>query len=424
MDNNTYETLIPDLIPSLTQNEKDQLKNFFFLYKSYHEELWSHGRKELAEIPAFRYIIKNIPNEELEARRRLFLDVTRKAVLENNWRPYIEDLIQQGIFYAKIGLDFSSWYSIVKMIRDFYMPKFSGGITNYEKSIETINGMDNFIHISMRAISEAYLYEKQKTIEEQKAQRKKLDKDIQLLVYNVSHDLKQPLTTVKGLVALMKEQFPGFVGTDAGDYLNHIQKSTEWMDQIIAALLDYSKIGQSRKPEKVDLNEIIEDNLLDLYSQIKDTKAKVNVEKLPKLKVYPVEVKLLFQNLIGNALKYRREKCPPMIKISAEKTNNEWQFSVEDNGIGIDEKYKDEIFVIFRRLHNSSSYSGTGIGLAHCKKIVELHHGKIWVESEPNRGSKFHFTIPEQQADRLPKKSDTPVTSSGELRMHQVETAE
>ncbi len=425
MENITYEKMILSLTPGLNKTEKEQLKSFFFLYKSYHEELWLYGRKRLSEIPVFRYIIHNIPKEELEVRRRLSLEITRNAILENDWRPWIEDLMQQGINYANMGLDFHSWYDVVKMVRDFFVPKLSdsGGV-NHHKSISTMNGMDNFIHIAMRAISEAYLNEKQRIIEEQKRDRKKLDDDLQLLVYNVSHDLKQPLTTVQGLVSLMKEQYPELAETDAGDYLDHIKKSTDWMDQIIAGLMDYSRIGQSRKPEKVDLNEIIEDNLLDLYSQIKDTQAEIKVGKLPTLRVYPIEVKLLFQNLIGNALKYRREECSPEIKINAEKKDNIWRFSVEDNGIGIDEKHNDEIFVIFRRLHNSSQYNGTGIGLAHCKKIVELHKGKIWVESEPDIGSKFIFTIPASAGDRYEKKMEGLMASSGKKKLTHVERIE
>jgi light-regulated signal transduction histidine kinase (bacteriophytochrome) len=266
-------------------------------------------------------------------------------------------------------------------------------IERHDVVVSALNGMEHFIHISMRAVEEAYLSEKQVIIESQKRDQDRVNKDAQLLVYNVSHDLKQPLTTVKGLISLLGEQYPQLLKGEPGTYMEHISKSTEWMEQLITGLLDYSKIGQTRQPEEVDLNVLVEDTLFEMYPWINSVNAKIEVERLPTLTVYPIEVKLLFQNLIGNALKYQKEGQAPEIRIRSELRGDKWLLLVEDNGIGIDPEYKDEIFILFRRLHGSNQFSGSGIGLAHCKKIVELHNGQIWVESTPGKGSTFFFTM-------------------------------
>ena len=158
-------------------------------------------------------------------------------------------------------------------------------------------------------------------------------------------------------------------------------------------LLEYSLLGKEVALTLVDCNEIVGHVLADLEDSIGASRALITVQQLPVLPGFPTELRLLFQNLIMNAIKFQKKDVVPVINISVESQETEWLFSVSDNGIGIDEKYNDKIFIIFQRLHNRSDYEGTGIGLAHCKKIVELHGGRIWVESKPGEGSSFRFTI-------------------------------
>ena len=134
-------------------------------------------------------------------------------------------------------------------------------------------------------------------------------------------------------------------------------------------------------------------DIADLGTAINETGAEIKTEQLPVVNGYLTEIKELFQNLIINAIKFREKTIPPQINISVQKISGYWQFAFKDNGIGIEEQHREKIFNIFQRLHNRTEYEGSGIGLAHCKKIVELHHGKIWVESTPGLGSTFHFTI-------------------------------
>lgn len=165
------------------------------------------------------------------------------------------------------------------------------------------------------------------------------------------------------------------------------------MKTLIKDLLDYSRIGRKTELTDIDCNFIIKEVLADLDRAIKDSNAKIHIDPLPKLKGYSTELKLLFQNLLSNALKFRRKGVDPVIHISATGTSNHRQFAIRDNGIGLEDKFRERIFVIFQRLHVQSEYDGSGIGLAHCKKIVELHNGTIWVDSTPGQGSTFYFTI-------------------------------
>ena len=165
------------------------------------------------------------------------------------------------------------------------------------------------------------------------------------------------------------------------------------MSSLIKSLLDFSRLGRNTKVAHSDCKKIIDDVLADLYMVIKGSNAIIEVSEMPTLNVYEIEIRQVFQNLITNALKFRRENARPILKISSEKTKNGWKFSVSDNGIGIDPAYFSRIFDIFQRLETEGKYEGSGIGLANCKKIVQLHGGEIWVESIPERGATFHFTI-------------------------------
>ena len=167
------------------------------------------------------------------------------------------------------------------------------------------------------------------------------------------------------------------------------------MRTMIKELLLYAKLGTNRKFERVDISEIIAETLVDLTHLIKKSGAIINQPKgFPIIIGYRLELKLLFQNLLINAIKYQKSGQKPIVDISFESNHLENKFTIKDNGIGIDKKHKNSIFKLFHRLHNSNKYSGSGIGLTKCKKILELHNGTIWVESNPLKGSKFHFVIP------------------------------
>jgi len=219
------------------------------------------------------------------------------------------------------------------------------------------------------------------------------NKELNEFTYIASHDLQEPINTITSFSDLLLLKYKHQLDDEAQKYLTFIKESGLRSRTLISNLLDYSRLGKDRVLETIDINTKVENVLDDLSSKITSSHAIIKIEKLPVLKVYPLEMRLLFQNLIGNALKFIPKGKIPEIHISCKEMEREWQFDIKDNGIGIPEKYQDKIFAVFRRLHDKNLYEGTGIGLAHCKKIAEMHGGIIRVESKPDEGSTFIFTI-------------------------------
>ncbi len=218
--------------------------------------------------------------------------------------------------------------------------------------------------------------------------------EVEQFTYIASHDLQEPLRTLTTYTQLINEEYAGKLDADGNKYIEFISGSANRMRTLVTALLEYSLLGKEAVMTRVDCNRVIGEVLADMADSIERNHAKIHCGNLPVLNGYETELRQLFQNLINNAVKFRKKEVHPEIRISAETLPDAWQFSIEDNGIGIAEKDKEKVFTIFKRMHNRNEYEGTGIGLAHCKKIVEMHGGKIWVESTPGQGSKFIFTIP------------------------------
>lgn len=221
------------------------------------------------------------------------------------------------------------------------------------------------------------------------------NKELEQFAYVASHDLQEPLRMVASYVQLLSRRYKGKLDTDADDFINYAVDGTKRMQNLINDLLAYSRIGTKGKTiEPTPAEECLETALLNLQGTIEDNQAIVTHDPLPTVPADSTQLSQLLQNLIGNGIKYRKKEIRPEIHVSCEKKGEEWVFAVKDNGIGIDAQYFDRIFVIFQRLWNKEEYPGTGIGLSICKKIVERHGGRIWVESEPGAGSTFFFSLP------------------------------
>lgn len=223
----------------------------------------------------------------------------------------------------------------------------------------------------------------------------KSNDELQQFAYIASHDLQEPLRMISSFTRLLAERYKSKLDSDADDFITYAVDGAERMQTLISDLLDYSRERTQRKYLKqTDLKTVIGEALDNLRILIKENNAVVNTkETLPTVLAESSQLTRLFQNLIGNAIKFRSERTPK-IKVSVKSNKSEWLFSIKDNGIGIAPEFKDRIFDIFRRLHSKEEYSGTGIGLAICKKIVAGYDGRIWVESEQGKGSTFYFTIP------------------------------
>ena len=218
--------------------------------------------------------------------------------------------------------------------------------------------------------------------------------ELEQFAYIASHDLQEPLRTVTSFTNLIAKNYSSHFDDAGKKSLAFINEATNRMSNLIKGLLDFSRIGREPKLTVVDCNKLVESIKTDLGTIIKETKTNLIIGKLPEIKGYKTELRLLFQNLISNAIKFNNKKSTPIIKIDVKEKEDFWEFSIADNGIGIEEKNLEKIFLIFQRINNRTEYEGTGIGLAHCKKIVELHKGKIWVTSVFGEGSVFYFTLP------------------------------
>ncbi|MGM0460186.1 MAG: sensor histidine kinase [Bacteroidota bacterium] len=217
-----------------------------------------------------------------------------------------------------------------------------------------------------------------------------------------SHDLKEPLRMVRSFMQLLNKNYYKELDEKGQSYVNFAVDGAERMTNLVDDLLQYSRVGSDQQNnEQIDLNDLVDQIIRYHESGLGKENATITRAELPVVEGVPVAIRLLFQNLISNGLKYRKQNMKPVLSISGEAVEGGWQISVKDNGIGIEEKYFDQIFQLFRRLHGNEEYEGTGMGLAMCRKIVKHHGGEISVESCPGEGSTFYFSI----ADRA---SSTP----------------
>lgn len=218
--------------------------------------------------------------------------------------------------------------------------------------------------------------------------------ELERFAYVASHDLQEPLRIVASYTQLLSRRYQGQLDSDADEFIAYIVDGAVRMKQLINDLLAYSRLStQAKEFEPVDCQAILSQALINLGMAIEESGAVVTHDPLPTILGDSFQIGQLFQNLIGNAIKFRSD-LPPRIHLSSKEKENKRLFSVRDNGIGIEPEYNDRIFIIFQRLHGRGEYPGTGIGLAICRKIVERHGGTIWVESALGKGSTFYFTIP------------------------------
>lgn len=228
-----------------------------------------------------------------------------------------------------------------------------------------------------------------------------INKELEQFAFMISHDLQEPVRTILSFSDLLVQTRRDELDEKTKIYLDLISQSSYRMRNQIKAILDYSRIGKTGSKSKIDCNHIVDDVMLDLSSTIEEKGASILKDKMPCIFGYRDELRSLFQNLLSNSLKYSKDEIAPNIQIKCQSVEKFWQFSVKDNGIGFKPEYKDRIFVIFQRLQNKKNMHGSGIGLSRCKKIVELHEGKIWADSQPNVGSTFYFTLPKVEGRKI-----------------------
>jgi PAS domain S-box-containing protein len=341
-------------------------------------QLWNPFMEELSGMPASQVLGKH-PGE-------LFPFLEEAGVIENLKRTLNGEILDAVDFH-------------------FHLPESgkSGWTSDKNVPFRDVNGeiigvIGTVYDISVRKKAEEELNNK---MEELMSAYKQLEqfafdnKELKQFAYISSHQLQQPLRTIKNFVQIFEEDYRGLFDDNAIRHLKTITDSTDRMNLLILALSDYSRLGYNKILKAVDFNKIVYDVIADLNDNIKSSDAIIEVAEMPILNAYEIEIRQVFQNLIINAIKFQKKDARPEIKVLSRKLNDKWQFSVSDNGIGIAPAQHEKLFNMFQRLHtNENEYEGKGIGLAFCKKLIELHQGEIWVESNNGPGVTFYFTVP------------------------------
>ena len=254
-----------------------------------------------------------------------------------------------------------------------------------------------FKNITERKHTESKLKKINRSLENHVKELAISNQELEQFAYVASHDLQEPLRMITSFLTQIEKKYEDVLDEKGKKYIFFAVDGAKRMRQIILDLLEFSRVGKNEnRHEKVDLNTIIEEIILLYRKQIEEKKAKINYEALPILQSYPAPLRQVFQNLISNSLKYSSPDSVPIISISCDESTTSWKFEIKDNGIGINSEYYDKIFIIFQRLHSKEEYSGTGMGLAITKKIIENLRGQIWVKSEEGKGTSFYFTIPKK----------------------------
>ncbi len=383
-------------MPMFSLLDKEDLKAFHFFMEFYQDEVNEMLRVELMKHPLIGLLMANIPEQVLEANKKRSEQNRVLAILHDNWQPLLEDLHEQATNMAKMGIPYRTWYNIVGMSLRVLESKFESHFGNdLSKALPVIRGMRIFLDFTMCSFAETHIAYIGNLVEQKEHQQEQHVASHRELIYAASHHLQEPLTKVRSLVNAIQEDGENKIGAEVSAYLNYISDSTDRMNSLVSDLLDYSRIGEMSSLSKGNMNDILKLVVDGFIASGRIKPENIKVMPLPSmLMVYPEEIKMVFQQLIANSIQYHAEGRPLLITIGCQKDGEFWVFSVNDNGIGIPEKSFDRIFGIFKRLEQVENQEGTGIGLAICKKVLELHNGKIAVASKVGEGTTINFCIP------------------------------
>ena len=273
-------------------------------------------------------------------------------------------------------------------------------VLDRQSFLEMVEKSPEFALDIMRALSERVRLGNQRRLVEEKLKQTvdeldRSNKELEQFAYVTSHDLREPLRMMTSFSQLLEKRYKDKLDSTANEYISFIVDGAARMQRLIDDILVYSRVTTRGQPfETVEMESVFQEVLVNLTAAVYETEAQISHDPLPVIQADPTQMKQVLQNLFANAIKFHEEGQQPIIHLSAVNNGDEWLFSVKDNGIGMDPALFDRLFNLFQRLHPPDKYPGTGVGLAVTKKIVERHGGKIWVESEPGKGSTFHFTIP------------------------------
>lgn len=389
-DEAIYQFEIPEAIPSEGILQEDgNFIDFFFPVKDNSET----GAAQRLGVICLRF-----DNQELTKVQRQFINTAISAlavgllfsiILSSYLQRSISNPLKKLLLFMQ-RISYTNNYTLrVKDDGDDEIAELS---LEFNKMLEQIEERDQSLEVAKGSL-EGRVQSRTEELRKRTDELEASNKELEQFAYVASHDLQEPLRSIGGFTQLISRRYKGKLDEEADEYIQYITDGVDRMQMLIKDLLLFSRVGRTGEELKLArFDHILDKTLLDLQFAIAESETEIVRDELPSIVVDEKQIGYLFQNLISNAIKFRSER-KPLINIKVEDLRNYWQFSIQDNGIGVEEEFKDRIFLIFQRLHAKDKYQGSGIGLAICKKIVELHGGKIWIESKPDVGSTFFFTI-------------------------------
>ena len=320
-------------------------------------------------------------------------------LIKSRVRPDQADEVINSLIEAINNLEKQNWhqeYWYKKANGEYAFIINNGVIIRNEDGVATriVGALQDITHLKEQEDSLRILNKK---LEKQTKALLNSNQELEQFAYVASHDLQEPLRMVTSFLTHLEKKYDNVLDEKGKQYIYFAVDGANRMRNIILDILEYSRVGKLKEEsDKIDLNKLIEEICKINHQTINEKQAKIIYEKLPIINSYKTPLTQILHNLIGNALKYQQANKIPIIKIKVEEKDKNWHFKIKDNCIGIDKEFQDKIFVIFQRLHTKQEYSGSGMGLAIVKKIIENLNGTIWVESEVNKGATFHFTLPKK----------------------------
>jgi PAS domain S-box-containing protein len=332
------------------------------------------------------YEIFGVDKETFVATNENFLELVHpddRDLIIRNWADVIEGKVPKPFEYRVIRPDGALRYI------------YRETATTCDESGKSLH-MIGIIHdITEQRAAAAELRRKTLELEEINKELHRSNAELEQFAYVASHDLQEPLRMVASYCQLLQRRYKEKLGADADEFIGYAIDGSRRMQQLINDLLSYSRVGRKGSDfETLDFSEVINEALRNLHVAIAESGATIEIANMPKIVGARLLLTQLIQNLVGNAIKFHRDGVSPIVHVTASREEASWHIAVEDNGIGIEQNYLDRVFLIFQRLHERDKYAGTGIGLAIAKKVIEYHSGRIWIESTPGQGSRFHFTLP------------------------------
>lgn len=308
-----------------------------------------------------------------------------EMLIPRNIRDYHPD-IRNSFFQHPQKRSFTTLHDIYAVRKDGTEFPVEIGLTpiNTDKGIVALSSI---VDVTERKQNE-------RIIRKQMKELKMKNNEMERFTYIASHDLQEPLRTVSNYIQFLQEDYPEIMNEEIKQHLSTIGSAVERMGILVRSLLDYGRLGQNKVLATTDCAQLLQEVVSDLNSLITTSGATIVIQPLPVIDCYRMELRQVFQNLINNAVKFRKKDVAPLVTISHRVVGEAYEFAVSDNGIGIERQHFDRIFLMFQRLHRQDDYQGYGVGLANCNKIVNFHGGRLWVESVPGEGSTFKFLIP------------------------------